>query len=48
MAMSVLDIALWDVLGKAASLPLHRLWGTIARNCRLTAAAAFATAAATA
>ncbi|MFZ2077393.1 MAG: hypothetical protein WAV38_12255 [Xanthobacteraceae bacterium] len=27
MAMSVLDIALWDVLGKAAKLPLHRLWG---------------------
>jgi hypothetical protein len=25
--MSVLDIALWDVLGKAAKLPLHRLWG---------------------
>jgi L-alanine-DL-glutamate epimerase-like enolase superfamily enzyme len=27
MAMSILDIALWDVLGKAAKLPLHRLWG---------------------
>jgi L-alanine-DL-glutamate epimerase-like enolase superfamily enzyme len=27
MAMSVLDIALWDVLGKVAKLPLHRLWG---------------------
>ena len=27
MAMSVLDIALWDVLGEAAKLPLHRLWG---------------------
>jgi L-alanine-DL-glutamate epimerase-like enolase superfamily enzyme len=27
MAMSALDIALWDVLGKAAKLPLHRLWG---------------------
>src|ERR1700726_2363386 len=27
MAMSALDIALWDVLGKRANLPLHRLWG---------------------
>ena len=27
MAMSALDIALWDALGKAAKLPLHRLWG---------------------
>jgi L-alanine-DL-glutamate epimerase-like enolase superfamily enzyme len=27
MAMSVLDIALWDALGKEAKLPLHRLWG---------------------
>ncbi len=27
MAQSALDIALWDVLGKAAKLPLHRLWG---------------------
>jgi L-alanine-DL-glutamate epimerase-like enolase superfamily enzyme len=27
MAQSVLDIALWDALGKAAKLPLHRLWG---------------------
>lgn len=27
MAMSALDIALWDVLGKRAGLPLHRLWG---------------------
>src|SRR6202035_4680266 len=26
MAMSALDIALWDALGKAAKLPLHRLW----------------------
>jgi len=28
MAMSALDIALWDALGKAAKLPLHRLWGS--------------------
>ena len=27
MAMSALDIALWDILGKHAKLPLHRLWG---------------------
>jgi len=27
MAQSAIDIALWDVLGKAAHLPLHRLWG---------------------
>lgn len=30
MAQSAIDIALWDVLGKAAGLPLHRLWG----HCR--------------
>src|SRR5277367_2876269 len=27
MAMSALDIALWDALDKRANLPLHRLWG---------------------
>jgi L-alanine-DL-glutamate epimerase-like enolase superfamily enzyme len=27
MALSALDIALWDALGKRAKLPLHRLWG---------------------
>jgi L-alanine-DL-glutamate epimerase-like enolase superfamily enzyme len=27
MAMSALDIALWDALGKRANLPLHRMWG---------------------
>lgn len=32
MAMSALDIALWDALGKRAKLPLHRLWG----HCRST------------
>lgn len=28
LALSVLDIALWDALGKRANLPLHRLWGS--------------------
>ena len=27
MAMSALDIALWDAIGKRAGLALHRLWG---------------------
>ena len=27
MALSAIDIALWDALGKRANLPLHRLWG---------------------
>jgi L-alanine-DL-glutamate epimerase-like enolase superfamily enzyme len=27
MAISALDIALWDLVGKRAGLPLHRLWG---------------------
>ncbi len=27
MAMSAIDIALWDAVGKCANLPLHRLWG---------------------
>src|SRR3979409_2040140 len=27
LAMSALDIALWDAVGKRAGLPLHRLWG---------------------
>jgi len=30
MAMSALDIALWDAVGQRAGLPLHRLWG----HCR--------------
>jgi L-alanine-DL-glutamate epimerase-like enolase superfamily enzyme len=29
MAMSALDIALWDAIGKRAGLPLHRLWGHV-------------------
>jgi L-alanine-DL-glutamate epimerase-like enolase superfamily enzyme len=27
MALSALDIALWDLAGKAAGLPLYKLWG---------------------
>jgi L-alanine-DL-glutamate epimerase-like enolase superfamily enzyme len=27
MAISAIDIALWDAVGKRAGLPLHRLWG---------------------
>ena len=28
-ALSALDIGLWDLVGKAASLPLHKLWGAV-------------------
>jgi L-alanine-DL-glutamate epimerase-like enolase superfamily enzyme len=27
MALSALDIGLWDIVGKAAGLPLYKLWG---------------------
>ena len=30
MALSALDIGLWDIAGKAAKLPLYRLWGALA------------------
>jgi L-alanine-DL-glutamate epimerase-like enolase superfamily enzyme len=29
MALSALDIGLWDVAGKAAKLPLYKLWGAV-------------------
>lgn len=29
MALSALDIGLWDLAGKAARLPLYRLWGAV-------------------
>lgn len=32
MAMSALDIALWDLAGKQAGVPLYELWGGTARD----------------
>src|SRR4051812_45768965 len=32
MALSALDIGLWDLAGKAAKLPLYKLWGAFADN----------------
>src|SRR2546423_11187785 len=34
-ALSALDLGLWDILGKAAGLPLYKLWG--ARSDRIPA-----------
>ena len=42
MAMSALDIALWDAVGKRANLPLHRLWGHYrSADCRPMARGCF-------
>ena len=27
LALSIIDVALWDIVGQRAGLPLHRLWG---------------------
>lgn len=32
MALSALDIGLWDLAGKAANLPLFKLWGAVSDN----------------
>jgi L-alanine-DL-glutamate epimerase-like enolase superfamily enzyme len=32
MALSALDIGLWDIAGKAAKLPLYKLWGAAAER----------------
>jgi L-alanine-DL-glutamate epimerase-like enolase superfamily enzyme len=29
-AIACLDVAIWDVFGRAVGLPLHRLWGSVA------------------
>ena len=39
-ALSALDIGLWDIAGKAAKLPLYKLWGAVNTASRRTAAAA--------
>jgi len=39
-ALSALYIALWDIVGKAAGLPLYKLWGAVTDRVPPTAAAA--------
>ena len=34
LALSAIDIALWDIKGKALDQPLWKLWAAIATACR--------------
>ncbi|NIN34096.1 MAG: mandelate racemase, partial [Gammaproteobacteria bacterium] len=41
VAISALDIALWDIAGKAAGMPIHRLLGTCRESVPAYASSAF-------
>jgi L-alanine-DL-glutamate epimerase-like enolase superfamily enzyme len=36
-AIACLDVAIWDVFGKAVGLPLHRLWGSVTDSVPISA-----------